>query len=85
MLTPLQPVKLVDMTPQNPDFNPNDPPEVVQLQLDLVNVLEGRVDINTFPKEYQDKMKNYYKFYGIRYCSKYPLYPKMIRETFEVV
>ena len=35
---------------------------VTQLQIDAINVLEKRVDIMTFPKEYQQKIKNYYRF-----------------------
>jgi hypothetical protein len=33
-----------------------------QLQIDAINVLEKRVDIMTFPKEYQQTIKNYYRF-----------------------
>ena len=41
--------------------------DVLQLQVDTLNVYEGRVDINTFPLEYQAKMKNYYRFSATRY------------------
>ena len=85
MLIPLAPYTLVALTPQDPDFNPEDPADVVQLQLDLLNVLEGRVSLGAFTPDYQNKLKNYYQFYGIRSSTKHTQYPKMIRETFEVV
>jgi hypothetical protein len=86
MLYQLQaPYTLSDLTPQNPSYNPNDPPDVVQLQLDTLNVLEGKVDINTFSPDYRKRIQDYYRFYGVRYTSKYPFYPKMIRETLDIV
>ena len=38
------------------------PPDVLQLQTDTINVLEGRVDITTFEPDYQIKIKNYWRF-----------------------
>ena len=36
--------------------------DTLQLQTDAINVLEGYVDINTFPSDYQRKIENYYRF-----------------------
>lgn len=35
---------------------------LTQLQIDAINVFENRVSIDSFPKEYQMKIKNYYRF-----------------------
>lgn len=44
--------------------------DVLQLQADCANVIEGRVSLSTFPTEYQEKIKHYYRFYGTRPCAK---------------
>ena len=36
--------------------------KTLQLQVDVLNVLENRVDISTFSPEYQKKIDNYYRF-----------------------
>jgi len=36
--------------------------QTLQLQVDAINVLENRVDMDTFPPEYQKLIKNYYRF-----------------------
>ena len=38
------------------------PPDIRQLHNDIVEVLEGRIDINTFDPEYQQRIKDYYKY-----------------------
>ena len=68
-----------------PDTVPVDPPDVVQLKLDIINVIENRVSISSFPAEYQKKMLNFYRFHGQWNDPKYPFYPKMIRETLDSV
>lgn len=35
---------------------------VTQIQVDALNVTEGRVDILTFPKPYQQKIRDFYRF-----------------------
>ena len=37
-------------------------PDVLQLQSDVLNVLEGRVKITTFDPKYQKKIKDYWRF-----------------------
>ena len=39
-----------------------DCPKMTQLEIDAVNVFENRVDINTFPKDYQKQIKDFYRF-----------------------
>ena len=42
------------------------PADVLQLQVDMLNVVENRVDINDFPLDYQEKIKAYYRFSATR-------------------
>ena len=42
------------------------PEETLQLQCDVLNVVEQRVDISTFSPERQEEIKNYYRFSGTR-------------------
>ena len=37
-------------------------PKLSQLEADAINVLEKRVEITSFPKEYQQQIKNFYRF-----------------------
>ena len=39
-------------------------PSTLQLQVDVINVAEGRVPISNFPQDYQQKIENYYRFSG---------------------
>ena len=61
------------------------PPEVKQLREDAVNVLEGRVDIKTFPEKYQKEIKNYYRFSSTRYGSKYGCIAKRTVNTLDII
>ena len=61
------------------------PEDQKQLRVDAVNVLEGRVDINTFAPDYQNKIKWFYRFYGTRYNSKYPVVAKRTSDTLDIV
>ena len=36
-----------------------------QLEIDAINVLEHRVNINTFPKEYQQQIRDFYRFHPV--------------------
>lgn len=38
------------------------PDDILQLQVDTLNVMEGRVDLSSFSPEYQQKIKDYYRF-----------------------
>jgi len=39
-----------------------DCPEMSQLQIDVVNVMEGRIGIMTFPSEYRQQIQDFYRF-----------------------
>jgi hypothetical protein len=39
--------------------------ETLQFQADVINVFEGRVDINTFPPDYQKRIQDYYRFAAV--------------------
>ena len=39
-------------------------PSTLQFQVDVVNVVEGRVPISDFPPDYQQRIENYYRFSG---------------------
>lgn len=81
----LSPYKASDFIIASPETVPTDPPDVVQLKLDIINTIEGRVDINSFSAEHQKKMLDFYRFYGQRSDPKYSFYPKMIRETLDTI
>lgn len=40
-----------------------------QLEIDALNVLENRVDIATFPLEYQQTISNFYRFHPVNRIS----------------
>jgi len=61
------------------------PDDVLQLRLDAVNVLEGRIDIDTFDEPYQQKIKDYYRYSATRYASKYCIVVKRNRNTLDAV
>jgi hypothetical protein len=61
------------------------PDDVKQLRLDTVNVLEGRVDINDFDEEYQQKIKDYYRFSATRHASKYSKVAKRTINTLDII
>ena len=59
-----EPVKLPPITVEelNTDSLTVIPRDVLQLQVDTINVVEGRVELSTFPPDYQNKIQNYYRF-----------------------
>lgn len=86
-LTPL--LSLPPFTPnsfgQNTNECPLEDPSAIQLATDAINVVENRVDINTFPPEYQQKIRSWYQFSATRYFSNNPIVAKRIRETLDIV
>lgn len=40
-------------------------PRMSQLEIDAINVLEKRVSINDFSKEYQQQIKDFYRFHPV--------------------
>lgn len=59
--------------------------DVLQLQADVLNVLEGRVDINTFPADCQNKIKDYWRFAAIRQNSKSNNVARRTGDTIDIV
>ena len=61
------------------------PPDIAQLQVDVINVLEGRVPISSFEPLYQNKIKNYYRFSGTSHQSSYEVIAKRTGDTIDLV
>ena len=60
-------------------------PDVKQLRLDAIEVLEGRLEISTFDEEYQQKIKDYYRFSATRYGSRYGKVAKRTINTLDII
>ena len=60
-------------------------PDTLQLEVDVLNVEEGRVDISTFPKDYQEKIKNYYRFSATKHMSNDGTIAKMTPDTLDLI
>lgn len=80
----LQPLTKEDMTDQHPNASQISEDEL-QLQTDCCNVLEKRVPIESFEPAYQQKIKDYYRFYGTRMYSDQPVYFKRTLDTLDLV
>ena len=61
------------------------PADVLQLQTDVCDVFEGRVDLDTFDKVYQAKIKNYYRFEAHRQNSKSHNIVKRTGDTLDII
>lgn len=59
--------------------------DVLKLQTDVCNVVEGRVDIHSFDEEYQTKIKNYYRFTAHRQNSKSKNIVKRTNHTLDII
>jgi hypothetical protein len=85
----LQPLDTEDLgvQPKVPtNTNPHSPPtDILQLQTDVINVLEGRVEISSFPANYQKKIKDYYRYSASVHLSKYPIIAKRTSDTMDLV
>ena len=55
------PLTMAEITVAGPNMTPVEE-KTLQLQLDALNVLEGRVDVSTFSIERQKEIDNYYRF-----------------------
>jgi hypothetical protein len=64
---------------------PGTDPATLQLATDMINVVEGRVPLESFPIEYQEKIKSFYRFSATRYTSDKPIIAKRIRETLDII
>ena len=61
---------LAPLTPDDiswPDYPISTEPDILQLQADTANVVEGRVPLSDFTPEYGERIKIYYKTYGRRH------------------
>ena len=79
---------LPPLTPENLDDDVTIfpiPSDVLQLQVDVLNVEQGRVNINTFPPDYQQKIKNYYRFSATRQNSRSENIAKRTNDTLDVI
>jgi len=61
------------------------PEDELQLEVDTANVVEGRVDINTFPLDYQQKIKYFYRFSATRHMSNDGTIANMTSSTFDLI
>lgn len=54
------PLTIADLLDDSYILPPND--YTLQLQVDTLNVVEGRLPLSTFSKERQEQIQNYYRF-----------------------
>ena len=59
--------------------------DTLQLEVDAANVEEGRVDISTFPKDYQQKIKDFYRFSATKHMSNDGTIAKMTPDTLDLI
>lgn len=85
----LKPIELKDLGRADKvvtNTNPHcPPPDIAQLQVDVINVLEGRVPITSFDHLYQEKIKHYYRFSGTSHQSSYEVVAKRTSDTIDLV
>jgi hypothetical protein len=60
-------------------------PDTLQLEVDAANVEEGRVDINSFPPDYQQKIRDFYRFSATRHMSNDGTIAKMTPGTLDLI
>lgn len=58
---------------------------ILQIQTDVINLVENRVDPESFDPEYLTILKSYYRYSATRYPSKAPFVAKRIRDTLTMV
>jgi hypothetical protein len=80
------------LTPEDvsyPNYPIRTPEDILQLQADTANVVEGRVPLDSFDEDYQKRIKNYYRFYGTRNLvggmQGTPPVARMMRSTLDLV
>ena len=82
LLFTLQPIDITQVFDENP--LPVDP-ALVQLATDMMNVVEGRVPIENFTQDYQEKIKNFYRFSATYANWRYPTCAKRTPDTMDLV
>ena len=80
---PLPPLTKADLMDDSLPFAVD--PVLLQLQVDTLNVLEARVDINTFPPEYQKIMMDYYRFSATKNTTGIEKLAPRTRDTMELL
>ena len=83
MPLPLPPLTKEDLMDDSLPFAVD--PVLLQLQVDTLNVLENRVDINTFDPEYQQTMLHYYQFSATRNTTKTSKVAPRSTDTLEIL
>lgn len=78
----LQPLTKEDLADYSPFVIPDD---VLQLQVDTLNVLQNLVPIESFTPEYQQKIKDYYRFSGTRMYSDKTIFFKRTPDTLDLI
>lgn len=61
------------------------PEDTLQLQVDTLNVYEGRVSIDSFPPERQQQIRAYYQFSATRYNSDTGKVAARVMETLDIL
>ena len=88
MATPAQLSPLLPLTKEDFDWTTTpleEDPDVEQIQVDVSNVVEGRVALSSFPEAYQEKIKNYYRFSATRHSTGEFLSANTTRDTMDLV
>ena len=68
------------------DTDPFCPPaDIWQLQVDVINVFEGRVELSTFEPAYQKRIKDYYRFSATKQISSVETPIKLTNDTMDLV
>jgi hypothetical protein len=70
------------------NFNPFPlpiPPDVLQLQTDTINVLNGSVALGSFSSDYQEKIRNYWRFSAMFQTSKENNIANRTPDTLDIV
>lgn len=70
---------------RDPDEFPPIPEDMLQLATDMINVVEGRIDIKTFSEEYQKKIRSFYRFSATRYTTNKSKIAKRTPNTLEII
>jgi len=76
------------ITKEDLSFNPYPleiPPDTLQLEVDCINVLEARVDINTFPPDYQQKIRDFWRFSATSFTDQSQGIAKMTYNTLDLI
>jgi hypothetical protein len=85
-LEPFEPQDIGKATGVPTNTAPHCPPDdILQLQTDVLNVLEGRVKIETFDVVYQKRIKDFYRYSATVHLSKYPVIAKRTLDTLDLV